>query len=156
MPLLKLDNAHLAYGHVPLLDDADFQLDPGERVALIGRNGTGKSSLLAALAGRGALDDGLVWTQPGIRVGHVPQEPQFDPALTVFETVVAGMGEASRLLAEYHAVSHALGDSQGEQASLLSRLQELQHRLEGLGAWSLESQADRMIQRFSLDADARV
>jgi ATPase subunit of ABC transporter with duplicated ATPase domains len=56
MPYLKLSAACLAYGHVPLLDHADFQLDPGERVALIGRNGTGKSSLLAAMAagtGRG-------------------------------------------------------------------------------------------------------
>ena len=67
MPYLTLDNGCLAFGHVPLLDHADFQLDPGERVALIGRNGSGKSSLLAALAGRAHLDDGEVWTQPGLR-----------------------------------------------------------------------------------------
>ena len=61
MPHLILADASLAYGHVPLLDHADFQLEPGERVALIGRNGCGKSSLLRALAGQGALDDGTVW-----------------------------------------------------------------------------------------------
>ena len=60
MPHLILSDASLAYGHVPLLDHADFQLDPGECVALIGRNGTGKSSLLRALAGQGAIDDGSV------------------------------------------------------------------------------------------------
>ena len=107
MAYLKLADACLAYGHVPLLDHTDFLLDPGERVALIGRNGTGKSSLLAALAagsGRGKLDDGEVWVQPGIRVGYVPQEPPFDMDMTVFEAVVSGMGETSKILAAYHEV----------------------------------------------------
>ncbi len=58
MPYITLERAALAYGHTPLLDQADFQLDPGERVGLIGRNGTGKSSLLKALAGEIRLDDG--------------------------------------------------------------------------------------------------
>ena len=125
MPYLKLSSACLAYGHVPLLDHADFQLDSGERVALIGRNGTGKSSLLAALAagaGRGRLDDGEVWVQPGIRVGYVPQEPQFLPEHTVFEAVVSGMGETSALLAEYHAVSHRLSESGAAHEALLARI----------------------------------
>ncbi len=159
MPYLKLSDASLAYGHVPLLDHAEFQLDPGERVALIGRNGTGKSSLLAALAagtGRGRLDDGEVWTQPGIRVGYVPQEPPFDPDLTVFEAVVAGMGETSRLLAEYHEVSHAMAEGQGGHDALLARLDTLQHELEARGAWAMEAQAERVIDRFALDPEARV
>ncbi len=156
MPLLKLANAHLAYGHVPLLDGADLQLDAGERVALIGRNGSGKSSLLAALAGQGALDDGEVWTQPGIRVRHVPQEPTLDPAQTVFEAVIAGMGEASALLADYHAVSQRLADPEADHDGLLARLQELQQELEARSAWSYEAQADQVIQRFGLDPDTHV
>ena len=156
MPHLILSDASLAYGHVPLLDHAEFQLDPGERVALIGRNGCGKSSLLRALAGQGMLDDGKVWHQPGIRMGYVPQEPPFDPELTVFEAVVAGMGEVSTLLADYHAVSHAMAEAGADQAALLDRLHALQGELESRQAWSFESQAERVIQRFSLDADARV
>ncbi|MEF8767119.1 ATP-binding cassette domain-containing protein [Candidatus Accumulibacter contiguus] len=156
MPYLILSDASLAFGHVPLLEHADFQLDAGERVALIGRNGTGKSSLLSALAGCGALDDGKVWLQPGLRIGYVPQEPPFDADLTVFAAVVAGMGELSALLAEYHAVSHALGEPAADHEQLLERMQALQTELEARHAWSFEAQAERVIQRFSLDADALV
>ena len=156
MPLLTLSDASLAYGHVPLLDHADFQLDPGERVALIGRNGCGKSSLLRALAGTGGLDDGSVWLEPGVRLAYVSQEPPFDPELSVFEAVVAGMGEVSRLLAEYHAVSQAMATKRADQDALLERLHQLQSELEARQAWSFEAQAERVIQRFSLDAEARV
>lgn len=156
MPQLILSDASLAYGHVPLLDHADFQLDPGERVALIGRNGTGKSSLLRALAGQGTLDDGTVWQQPGIRRGYVPQEPPFDPDRSVFEAVVDGMGEVSTLLAEYHAVAHAMAEDSADHEALLERMHQLQGELESLNAWSFEMQAERVIQRFSLDPDARV
>ena len=159
MPYLKLADACLAYGHVPLLDHAEFLLDPGERVALIGRNGTGKSSLLAALAagsGRGKLDDGEVWVQPGIRVGYVPQEPPFEITATVFEAVISGMGESSRLLAAYHEVSHQLADGKGDHDFLLAQMENLQHELEACGAWAYEAQAERVIDRFGLDPDANV
>jgi ATP-binding cassette subfamily F protein uup len=159
MPYLKLSAACLAYGHVPLLDHADFLLDPGERVALIGRNGTGKSSLLAALAagsGKGRLDDGEVWVQPGIRVGYVPQEPPFDSAATVFEAVISGMGEISQLLADYHEVAHRMAEGDGDHDALLARMEALQHEMEACGAWTYEAQAEKVIDRFGLDPDAGV
>ncbi|MEY4592171.1 MAG: hypothetical protein RIR18_1066 [Pseudomonadota bacterium] len=156
MPLLKLDRAHLAFGHVALLDNADLQLDPGERVALIGRNGTGKSSLLAALAGQGALDEGLVWQEPGSRLAYVQQEPPLDPDLTVFGTVAAGMGSIAGLLTEYHSVSHQLSDPEADHEALMERLQELMHDLEAQDAWTWESRAEQVIERFQLDPDAMV
>jgi ATP-binding cassette subfamily F protein uup len=156
MPLIKLDNGCLAYGHVPLLDAAEFQLDPGERVALIGRNGTGKSSLLAALAGRAHMDDGTLWLQPGLKLGYVPQEPPFDPDLSVFQAVVAGMGETARLLADYHEVSHRMAEADADHAALLARMEALQHEMETLGVWAYEARAEQVISRFALDADAKV
>ncbi len=156
MPLLKLDDGCLAYGHVPLLDHADFQLDAGERVALIGRNGTGKSSLLAALAGRQRLDDGTLWRQPALKLAYVPQEPSCDPALSVFEAVVAGMGDTARLLADYHETAHRLTEADADHDTLLARMDALQHEMESLGIWAYESRAEQVIARFALDADAQV
>jgi ABC transport system ATP-binding/permease protein len=156
VPLVAVTNACLAFGHLPLLDGADLQLDAGERVAVIGRNGSGKSSLLAALAGGGHLDDGDVWRQPGLRIAWVAQEPALAPELTVFEAVVAGMGRGTDLVSQWHGVSHRLADAGADHEELLAELNRLQHELEMLGAWSAASQAERAIERFGLDADARV
>ena len=78
MHYISLNKAALAYGHVALLDQVDFQLEEGERVGLIGRNGGGKSSMLKVLAGEASLDDGIVWRAPGARVCYVSQEPKLD------------------------------------------------------------------------------
>ncbi len=154
MPLLKLENASLAFGHVALLDHAEFQLDPGERVALIGRNGTGKSSLLRLLGGLAHPDDGRVWREPGLKLSFVPQEPEFEPGDDCFAAVAGGLGEASRLLNAYHAL---LGEvaTQGDER-LLTRLQDLQHELEQADAWRLNTRVEQTLSRIGLDGAARV
>src|SRR5437763_520538 len=103
MPLINLRRARLAFGHHPLLEEADFQVDARERVGLIGRNGTGKSSLLRVLAGETTLDSGDFQIATGARVAYVPQEPALDPDDTVFDAVALGAGDEGRLLADYHA-----------------------------------------------------
>ena len=116
MPLITLDDACLAFGHVALLDKAAFQLDLGERVALIGRNGSGKSSLLKALAGQATLDDGRLWRQPGAKVAYVPQEADFPLERSVFATVADGLGDVAQLLVDYHAAMLAVADDASEAA----------------------------------------
>lgn len=94
MAVLSLTNAHLAYGHVPLLEGTGFSLDAGERLGLIGRNGAGKSSLLKIAAGLEKPDDGLLQVTQGLRIRYVPQKPVFDDAATVFDAVADGVAEA--------------------------------------------------------------
>ena len=104
MAVISLSNAQLAFGHVALLDHTEFSIETGERVGLIGRNGTGKSSLLKVIAGTSKLDDGLLVMQQNLRIAYVPQEPQFDPASNVFDAVAAGLGELPALLKEYETI----------------------------------------------------
>jgi len=144
MALLTLTNAHLAYGHVPLLDGAGLSLEAGERVGLIGRNGTGKSSLLKILAGLEKPDDGLLQLQQGLRRFYVPQEPQFDAGHTVFDAVSVGVAEAKALRERYEA--HAPDED----------LDALQTRIEALGGWTWEQRVDEVLQRLNLDPRARV
>jgi ATP-binding cassette subfamily F protein uup len=85
MAVLSDSNAHLAYGHVALLDGAAFSLEAGERLGFIGRNGAGKSSLLKVVAGLEKLDDGLLQLTQGLRIRYLPQEPVFDAVSSVFD-----------------------------------------------------------------------
>jgi len=156
MPLLTLDNAFLAYGHVPLLDGASLVFEPGERVGLIGRNGTGKSSMLKAIAGEAHLDDGTVWRAPGIKLAYVPQEPVLDPTHTVFEAVAEGLGNVRQLLLEYHEVTHSMGDPNADIDALMTRMHDLQMALEAQDGWQVQARVDTTLSRLSLPEDAKI
>src|SRR5688572_21579135 len=102
MPLIRLNNISLAYGHLPLLDDVDLNVDAGERVCLVGRNGTGKTTLFRVITGAAAPDDGAIWRMETLRVAHLEQEVPPDTDQTIFEVVAGGAGELGGLLTEYH------------------------------------------------------
>ena len=144
MALITLLNAHLAFGHVALLDGADFSLEPGERVGLIGRNGAGKSSLLRILGGLEQADDGQLQLQQGVRVVYVAQEPLLDAQHTVFEAVSAGLAEVLELRERYL------------QTTDTHTLDQLQGRIEALDGWTWEQRVEETLQRLRLDGAATV
>ena len=139
MALLTLSNAHLAYGHVPLLDGTALSLEAGERVALIGRNGAGKSSLLKILAGLEKPDEGILQLQTGLRRVYVAQEPLFEPGVNVFDAVSVGVAEARALREQF------------ERHDPADDLDDLMTRLEHLEGWTWEQRVDEALQRLRLD-----
>ena len=155
MPLATFEKVSLAYGHVPLLDHVDLVVEPGSRIGLIGRNGAGKSSLLRLLAGTAVPDDGRVWRQPGLRIGYVVQEPELDCAHTVFEATVAGLGDLSRILADYHAAAHAPELAAGDERAM-ERMQAAQELLERHNGWQIEHRVESVLSRLGLAQDARI
>ena len=152
MALITLRNLTLAFGGPPLFDGITLQIEPGERLCLLGRNGTGKSTLLKVLAGELPPDGGEIHRQQGLKVALVSQEVPQELNGSVFDIVAAGLGEAADLLAAYHALAHRLAVS--GDAALLVELEALQHKLEESGAWSLHQEVERVLKRLNLDADA--
>ncbi len=156
MPHITLDNASLAFGHHALLDKASFQLDPGERVGLIGRNGAGKSSLLKVIAGETNLDDGNVWRATSVRIVYVPQEPVLDPKHTVFEAVAEGLGAMQQILVDYHEVTHSMGAADADIDALMEKMQKLQHELDAKDGWGMQAKVETVLSKLSLNPDTPV
>src|ERR1051325_1720957 len=153
MILLRLDNVSLAYGHLPLLAHADFRIEAGERVCLVGRNGTGKSTLLRVITGAAIPDEGEIWRREGLRVGHLDQEVPPDSDDTVFHVVAGGLGELGLLLTEYHEAAQAAGAARPDS---LKRMSELHPRIEALGGWNINQKVETILTRLGLPADLRL
>ncbi|OSI21299.1 ATP-binding cassette domain-containing protein [Neisseria dumasiana] len=148
MNILQAENLSFAVGHVALLDKASFQLDSGEKIGLIGRNGAGKSSFLKILAGVQKADDGQLILQNGLKTVYVPQESFFDPQATVFDVVADGLGSLRDILRRYHHVSQQLEN--GENAALLKELHELQTELETQNGWQFDAAIKQTISEIGL------
>ena len=144
MALITLLDAQLAFGHVPLLDHADFSLLESERVGLIGRNGAGKSSLLKILGGLEKTDDGTLQMQQNLRVAYVAQEPVLDMDADVFTAASEGLGSVIAVRDLYLSGAEGLD------------LDALQSQIEAFDAWNWEQRVEETLHRLHLDRNARV
>ena len=144
MALITLLDAQLAFGHVPLLDHADFSLLESERIGLIGRNGAGKSSMLKILGGLEKTDDGTLQLQQNLRVAYVAQEPVLDMDADVFTAASEGLGSVIAVRDLYLSGAEGLD------------LDALQSQIEAYDAWNWEQRVEETLHRLHLDRNARV
>ncbi|PJI49823.1 MAG: ABC transporter ATP-binding protein [Pseudomonas sp.] len=148
MTLLKFTDVSLAFGTTPLLDKVSWQIARGERVCVIGRNGTGKSSMLKLVKGEQKADDGEIWRAPSLKIGELPQElPRADDR-TVYDVVAEGLAEVGELLARYHHLSMHI-----ESEEDLNKLAHVQQDLEARDGWRLGQLVDTTLSRLQLPAD---
>ena len=151
--MLIIDNVTFVMAGRTLLEGASASIADGRKVGLIGRNGTGKSTLLRIVAGEIQPDRGTLAIQNGLRVGYVPQEPQFDPALSAAEVVASGLPSAAEISA-YEAALHALGEDDSPAA--LERLHRAQAALEAAGGWNHAHRVEAMLGKLGIDGSQRL
>lgn len=147
MILLSLKDVSLAYGHQPLLDKVNLQIKSGERICLVGRNGTGKSSLFRVISGTAQSDDGELWSKDTLRISHLEQDAPTDTKSTVYDVVSAGLGQLGQLLTDYHNAVH------NKKVNLLA---DLQQKIEIQDGWNLEQKIQTSLSRLSLPPDKAI
>ena len=152
MPLIRLNNVSIAYGTHALLDNAEFQLDPGEKVGLLGRNGEGKSTLMKIIAGNVHADNGEVWRQAEIKMAWLEQSPDLDNEATIYDAVASGLGALGEWISQYH---HLLETMDGGEQSL-NQLGALQHKLETHNGWHFQQRVESTLSKLNLPADVKI
>ena len=155
MPLLMLQEAHLAFGDRPLLDLVNLSLENGDRLGVIGRNGAGKSSMLKVLAGTQVLDSGQRIVQKDVQMVYVPQESVFADGETICSVLTAGVAEVAALVERYYAVSHDLAEDY-ENEALMEEMQHLQHQIDLRNGWRVDAAVNEAIMSFGLSGDILV
>lgn len=152
MALVSLQNITVSFGGPLLLEGVDLSIDPGERVCLVGRNGTGKSTIMRLIAGEVKPDSGEIVYQQGVRVALLTQEVPPHLSGAVFDVVSGAFGEQGTLLSDYHHVSARLGC--GQSGKLLAELEDIQHRFEAAGGWQMQQKVGEILTRLRLPEDA--
>src|SRR6185295_252186 len=146
MALISLQDISVAFGGPALFDHLNLQLENGERVALLGRNGTGKTTLMKVIAGQLGADEGEIVRQKGLRVTHLPQEIPSDIQGTLFDIVASGLGSRGELLKDYHHISHRLHTEHTDQ--LMAELDRVQTELDRTESWDLNTEVEYVLSHM--------
>ncbi len=153
MALIAMRDVCWGFGELPLLENVTFQIEKGERVCLVGRNGVGKSTLLKLLGGEMLPDNGNIWHRQGISVAALEQDVPAGFDGTLFDVVAAGFGETGRALAEHSRICRHTEARDNPQ--LARRREELQHVLGAGGGWELLTRVENILSRTGLDPEDR-
>ena len=152
MAIFSLHQAYLSYSDAPLLDHIELQIEPGERLCLVGRNGAGKSTLLKVIAGDIPLDDGRRIHLQDLKIARLEQDPPQSSQQSVFDYVAEGLSGVGALLQHYHLQSIAVAQDASEQnIRTLSRLQE---ELDHLNGWQFDTRIRQVLSMLNLDPEA--
>ena len=135
MALVSLQDINVGFGGPRLLEGVDLSIDRGERVCLVGRNGSGKSTVLRLISGEVKPDGGKIVYQQGVRITLLSQEVPNALSGSVFDVISSTFGEQGDLLAAYHHISGKLAHDHSEK--LIAELEDVQHRFESAGGWQL-------------------
>ncbi|MBP2645045.1 MAG: ettA [Firmicutes bacterium] len=156
MNLLSVENISKSYGERVLFSRVTFGLDEGDKVGLIGVNGTGKSTLLKVIAGMEQPDNGRIVKGSSVRVEYLPQNPEFDAAATVLEQIFKGNSPEMRLLTEYEYTLHQI-ELRPEEETWQTRLITISQKMDEYNVWQMESEAKIILTKLGItDFTARV
>jgi ATP-binding cassette subfamily F protein uup len=151
MALVSLQSVNVGFGGPLLLEGVDLSVDRGERVCLVGRNGTGKSTIMRLITGEVKPDGGKIVFQQGVKITLLTQEVPRDTRGSVFDIVSSAFGEQGKLLAAYHHVSGKLAHDHSEK--LMAELEDVQHRFEAGGGWQMQQRVETILSRLKLSED---
>ncbi|GGI72937.1 ABC transporter ATPase [Shewanella hanedai] len=155
MSLVRINNGSLAYGYTPLLQKADFTIEAGERVCIVGRNGAGKSSLMKVLSGDVLLDEGEFNIATDVKVSRLQQDPPKAEPGTVYSYISAGLQEVGEKLERYHQLAHDVGSADPVQMErMLKQMERLQEDIDHLNGWQLDSRINQNCELLGLDPDS--
>ena len=152
MAILSLQDVSIGFGGPPLLDKINLQVEKGERVCILGRNGEGKTTLLKLIGKAISPDSGIISLQKGNSIAGLSQDLPNNLSGTIHEVVAGGLSKVGDLLEEYHCLSKSLSHNQDDAA--LKKITDIQERLDSIGGWEINRQVDEIISKLSLDPDA--
>jgi len=152
MSLIRLRNIHVGFGGPAILESISVSIEAGERLCLLGRNGTGKSTLLKVISGEVKADSGDLELKQNLKIAVLDQEPRGDLQGSIFDIVATGLGKNAKLLQDYHHALHNFTENHNDKTT--AELERAQNQVDIHNAWQLNQQVEEVLSRMQLDGDA--